>query len=292
MEHIIAWLDRQFWNQTFEGDEIDIDEIREVLHEDNDKLICMPQTIKIRACQTPEFREETTAATSYLVERAHDAFRSDVDVLLFPEGYLQGYFTDAETVSRIAISVESSEFRQVLKPLENIPITVVFGFLEIREGALYNSAAIVRGGAIITVYRKNHLLVGEACFAPGDGYPVFTVGNFTIGINICFDMQFSDAAMSVRYAGAQVVLCPANNMMRRVNAEIWKDKHHELRIERARETGLWIVSADVTGEREGRVAYGPTSVINPLGEVVKQVPLTTSGFVDIEIPWVNLLAEK
>ena len=43
---------------------------------------------------------------------------------------------------------------------------------------------------------------------------------------------------------------------------------------------MWLVSADVTGER-GRdyVGYGPTSVMDPTAEVVAQVPLLTVGMV-------------
>jgi hypothetical protein len=44
------------------------------------------------------------------------------------------------------------------------------------------------------------------------------------------------------------------------------------------------VSADVTGERdEHRIGYGPTSVINPHGEVVAQVPLLTTGIVIADV---------
>ncbi len=52
----------------------------------------------------------------------------------------------------------------------------------------------------------------------------------------------------------------------------------------AGETGLWIVSADITGERDGRISYGPTAVINPQGQVVAQVPLLEIGMVTLEIP--------
>jgi 5-aminopentanamidase len=73
-------------------------------------------------------------------------------------------------------------------------------------------------------------------------------------------------------------------MMRRNNAEHWTDLHHRIRAERARETGMWLLSADVTGERdEHRVGYGPTSVINPRAEVVAQVPLMTTGMVVADI---------
>ena len=50
-------------------------------------------------------------------------------------------------------------------------------------------------------------------------------------------------------------------------AEKWKHLHNTIRAERCRETGLWLVSADVTGERYGCVSWGPTAVINPAGEV-------------------------
>jgi hypothetical protein len=47
---------------------------------------------------------------------------------------------------------------------------------------------------------------------------------------------------------------------------------------------MWLVSSDVTGVRgESRIAYGPTSVISPRGEIVTQVPLLTTGMVVAEI---------
>ncbi|MGO7594164.1 hypothetical protein AB9E13_34105, partial [Rhizobium leguminosarum] len=50
-----------------------------------------------------------------------------------------------------------------------------------------------------------------------------------------------------------------------------------VRGERCRETGLWLISSDVTGERDGRVAWGPTAVLNPEGQVVAQLPLEEPG---------------
>jgi 5-aminopentanamidase len=71
--------------------------------------------------------------------------------------------------------------------------------------------------------------------------------------------------------------------MRYANAEKWKDKHNECWAQRAIESGLWIMSADVTGEREGRISYGPTALISPQGEVLSQVPLLQEGMIVQEI---------
>jgi predicted amidohydrolase len=100
------------------------------------------------------------------------------------------------------------------------------------------------------------------------------------GINICYDTKFAGAAAAVATQGAQLLLVPAQNMMRREAAKRWKDLHNPIRAERVRETGMWLVSADVTGERdEHRIGYGPTSVINPRAEIQAQVPLMTTGMV-------------
>jgi hypothetical protein len=73
-------------------------------------------------------------------------------------------------------------------------------------------------------------------------------------------------------------------MMKRQAAETWKCRHNTIRAERVRETGMWLVSADVTGARDGsRIGYGPTSVMNPHADVVAQVPIMTVGMVVAEI---------
>lgn len=73
-------------------------------------------------------------------------------------------------------------------------------------------------------------------------------------------------------------------MMKKENAECWKDRHNEIRTCRATKSGLWCVSADVTGIRGDSIALGPTCVIDPNGAVVAQVPLMEEGMVVAKIP--------
>jgi predicted amidohydrolase len=72
-------------------------------------------------------------------------------------------------------------------------------------------------------------------------------------------------------------------MMPRANAEKFRDMHNAARGERCRETGLWLISADVTGERDGRISWGPTAVLNPAGEVEAQLPLESPGLLIFDI---------
>jgi predicted amidohydrolase len=133
-------------------------------------------------------------------------------------------------------------------------------------------------------YRKTHLRRAEqAIFEPGDDYPVVDVAGVNVGINICYDLCFADAVAGAALAGAQVVACPCSNMLPRDTAEQWKLRHNEIRSERAREAGVWLLSSDITGERDGQISYGPTAVIDPLGTVVQQVPLMSTGMVMAEV---------
>jgi predicted amidohydrolase len=128
-----------------------------------------------------------------------------------------------------------------------------------------------------------HIGGEKSVFEAGTDYPVFEVDGTKVGMNICYDLNFSEAIMAVANAGAELVACPCNNMMRRRAAEECKLRHNEIRAERAREGSVWLISSDVTGDLGERTSYGPTAVISPSGTVVDQVPLMTTGMVVAEI---------
>ena len=208
----------------------------------------------------------------------------NVDLLLFPECFLQGYLVESEHISKYALDLAATPFQKILERLSSIRPTLVFGVIEQCGEAFFNTAVVVRHGVLEGVYRKTHLVPGERLFHAGDADPTFDVNGVTCGINICYDTNFPEAAKAVAAQRARVLLVPSQNMMRLQAAEEWKHRHNAVRAERVRETGMWLVSADVTGARDGsRIGYGPTCVMNPHGDVVAQVPIMNVGMVVAEI---------
>jgi predicted amidohydrolase len=149
---------------------------------------------------------------------------------------------------------------------------------------LFNTAIVIDRGVLIGRYRKMHLLDGERIFDAGREGQVFHLGDLCFGINICYDTNFPDAAHEIARLGASLIVCPTNNMLRRETAEAFRDVHNAVRGERCREAGLWLISADVTGERDGRISLGPTAVLNPDGRVLAQLPLGRPGLLVFDIP--------
>lgn len=241
-------------------------------------------SLRVAAVQAPEFRDDMEAALAYVADIADRAGRQEVELLCFPEAFLQGYLTDPESAHRVAVGLHSPRFQSLLDRIPNGGPTIVLGLIE-REGmSIFNSAAIIEDRRVIGRYRKQHLLAAEAAFDAGEEVHVFSIGRARFGVNICHDTNFPSAARRVAELGAHLVVCPANNMMRRRSAERYKDVHNAVRAERCKETGLWLLSSDVTGERDGCVSWGPTALINPQGEVVAQLPLGEPGLLIADIP--------
>lgn len=242
------------------------------------------RTVRIAAAQTIEYREDIAGALRCVAEFAARAEAAGAALLCLPEGFLQGYLLDEEAARRHALDLSSSTFQSVLEQLPRTGPMLVIGMLELEHGLLFNTAIVVQHGKLIGSYRKAHLLGAERAFTAGTDSHSLEVDGLRFGINICYDTNFPEAARKVADTGASLLLCVANNMLRRETAEVYKHQHNAIRGERCRETGLWLMSSDVTGERDGRVAWGPTAVIDPEGRVVAELPLDKPGLLIFDLP--------
>ncbi len=242
------------------------------------------RTVKIAACQVPDIREDMNGTLSWIKTFSEKAAAQGIQLLCFPECFLQGYLLVKEQALRHAIDLSSQAFKQLLERLPGTGPMLVIGLIEIQQGSLFNTAIVIDKGKLIGSYRKTHLLSGESIFNAGISYPIFEIDGLKFGINICYDTNFPEASHAIAVQGAHLILCPANNMMGYQKAEAYKSIHNAVRAERTKETGLWLISSDVTGKRTDRISYGPTAVIDPHGCVVAQVPLLEIGMISADIP--------
>ena len=244
----------------------------------------MVRTLRIAAAQTPEFRGDVDAALRCLVDVAARAEADGVALLCFPEGFLQGYLTDAEAAADHALDLATPEFAAILARFPQDGPAIALGLIERDGDRLFNSAIVVRHRALLGRYRKAHLRRSEACFFAGHEAALFDVEGLRFGIVICNDANFPDTTRAIAEAGGTLVLCLANNMLPQPAAVEWQDAHNAIRAERCRESGLWMLSADVTGMRGDLLALGPTAVLNPKGDVVMQLPPGAPGLLLFDIP--------
>jgi predicted amidohydrolase len=175
-------------------------------------------------------------------------------------------------------------FEAVLQRLPLAAPMTVFGLIEVDKGRPFNTVVVVHRRTLVGRYRKTHLLGRERSFDAGHTPAVFEVEGLRFGINICYDTNFPAAPKAAADLGASLILCPANNMLPRKAAEEWMHAQNAIRGERCRETGLWLMSSDITGERNGSVSWGPTAVLAPTGQVAAQLPLDRPGLLLFDLP--------
>ena len=160
-----------------------------------------------------------------------------------------------------------------------------------QEGELYNTAVVIDpSGEIVGKYRKNSIPLVETpkmaglekyYFRPGNlGYPVFeTPLGINIGIMICYERHFPEAARSLALAGADVIFVPTATANSR---EIW-----ELELQgHAVANQIWIAAVNRVGRDRGGSDidfYGASVFISPTSEVVCQACETDEEILYAEI---------
>src|SRR6478735_1461269 len=104
--------------------------------------------MRIGTCQTPEILGDTDAAIQVVQDLAAQAERADVDLLLFPEGFLQGYLVTEDHVQRHALDIGSPDFAAIVTRLGRIRPMLVLGTIERAAGVHYSSAVVIRSGKV------------------------------------------------------------------------------------------------------------------------------------------------
>jgi predicted amidohydrolase len=131
---------------------------------------------------------------------------------------------------------------------------IAFSMVE-RDGAdLFNTGVLIdRTGRIAGKYRKVQLPFEEVSLgiAPGSGFPVFETDFGRVGLLICHDASFPEAARELTLNGAEIILMP-----------IWGGREALVRA-RAIENGVHVVTSGYN--------Y-PSEIIGPTGDVLAAVP--------------------
>lgn len=238
-------------------------------------------SIKVGAVQARDIQGDVSASLQIVIDAMRRADDENVDILCFPECFLQGYTLDDEETKKRAFDMSSPQFKEILDTLTIHKVTIILGLIEKDADGYYNTAAVIRGGKLLGIYRKVHLF--EHNFQPGEVYPVFTVDGLPFGINICYDARFTEGATELAAQGAKAIFYPLNNRLPHEKAMNYRDKHIPNLVERAKDRGCWVISSDVVTQDETHTGYGCTAIVDPSGKVVTRAKELKPGMVTVEI---------
>ena len=205
-----------------------------------------------------------------------DARAAGAGLLVLPEAALGGYVESlhGDTEPPPALDPDGPELRTVMELAQDLVVCV--GFCEDGgDGIRHNVAACVSGDGLHGFHRKIHMPLDEGRFTtPGDHLAAFDTPAGRIGMLICYDKAFPEAARTLTLDGAEI-LCFLSAWPRSATnpaADLTKDRQWR-RAElwdraRAAENSLVLASANQTGTF-GRLDFlGGARIVNPGGDIV------------------------
>ena len=153
--------------------------------------------------------EQNYAVIESLVTEARD---EGVDFLVLPEAAIGGYLSSlgnhgdtVKTTSKSlppAIRLDGPELARVQQIVGDLLVAIGFCELDDDGETRYNAAAVLDGGQIYGTYRKVHQPLGEGMsYSAGSDYDVFDTPVGRVGLQICYDKAFPEAARIMALEG-------------------------------------------------------------------------------------------
>ena len=211
-------------------------------------------TVRVAACQIDPSLGEVDRNLDVIARFVADAQRSGAALAVVPEAAVTGYgyasLDEAMPVARRASAVAADRLAELATSLG---IAVICGTLEAEGDEIFNVALALGPDGRRFRYRKTHLpYLGIDRFAtPGPDAPaVIELAGMRVGILICYDLRFPEAARVCALEGADLIALPTN-------WPVGVDFHPDLFAPaRAAENHCYLLAADRVGSEGGTEFMG------------------------------------
>lgn len=243
--------------------------------------------LSVAALQLPLGGDEKTnidAVSDYVAEAADQG----AQLILPPELFATPYFCKTEDEALFSLASPLSESTSVLamQKLANIlKVGIPASFFERDGNHYYNSIAMIDPeGEIMGLYRKSHIPDGPGYeekfyFRPGNsGFKVWNIFGATVGVGICWDQWYPEAARAMALMGAEMLLYPTA-----IGSEPYDQEFDTSRIWRRAMQGhavsncLPVVASNRVGDEDGQKFYGHSFIANEWGDLVLEYGAEEAG---------------
>ena len=228
---------------------------------------------------------------SHSINQIRQAASEGAQLVLLQELHTSLYFCQTEDTELfdLAESIPGPGSDTLGQLAKELGIVIVASLFERRAAGLYHNTAVVleSDGSIAGTYRKMHIpddpgFYEKFYFTPGDlGFEPISTSVGRLGVLVCWDQWYPEAARMMALAGAELLLYPT--------AIGWDPRDEE--AEQQRQLGAWVTiqrahaiangipvlscnrtghEADPSAQSEGIQFWGNSFVCGPQGEFIAQ----------------------
>jgi N-carbamoylputrescine amidase len=241
-----------------------------------------PDVVKVGLVQMPS-SPDPKANLERAARHVEKAAKSGARIVCLPELFRTPYFCQTEDAANFAFAEPvpgptTKALADVAKRAKAVVVTSVF---EKRAAGLFHNTAVVldADGRLAGTYRKMHVpedprFYEKFYFAPGDqGFRAFDTAAGRIGVLVCWDQWYPEAARLTALQGASILFYPTTIGTWTGEADLEGEQHDAWRtVQRAHAiaNGVFVVATNRVGTEDELRFWGGSFVTRPNGVVAKE----------------------
>lgn len=247
--------------------------------------------------------EENIAQAMHWVDLAADA---GAQIILLPELFSTPYFCKDQDPRFFALA-RSRDEHPALRAMQELArrrqVVLPVSFFERAGNAFFNSLVLFDAdGRDLGLYRKAHIPDGPGYqekfyFSPGDtGFQVFPTRYGRLGVAICWDQWFPEAARVMALRGAEILLYPTAIGSEPQAPEI-DSRGHWTRVMQGHAAAnlIPVIAANRIGREIGRDAeitfYGGSFITDPTGALIAEAG-SKEGWISADLDLGTIAAQR
>ncbi len=243
--------------------------------------------MKVAALQTA-LTDDVATNVARVTELVREAHGKGAQVILPSELFEGHYFCRTQREDDFA-RARPAEGHPTIRHFQalarELGVVIPVSFFEAAGPEHYNSVAVIDAdGTNLGLYRKSHIPDGPGYqekffFKPGNtGFRAFATRFGTIGVAICWDQWFPEAARAMTLAGADVLFYPTAIGSEPEEPDFdSRDSWQRVMIGHAVANAVGGVAANRIGSEDGQTFYGSSFVCDARGDKLAELPRDRPG---------------
>ena len=217
-------------------------------------------------------------------EQIRIAAANGANIVCVQELFATKYFCDKEDANNFLMAepIPGYSIELMQRVANETSVIIIASIFEKRAPGLYHNSTVVidENGSLLGFYRKNHIpddpgFYEKYYFAQGDtGYKIFKTKYANIGVLICWDQWYPEAARIVSIMGAEIIFFPtAIGWEPDEKDEIKKEQYQAWQtIQRSHAIAncIPVVSVNRVGRESDTIFWGGSFITNPFGTILYQ----------------------
>jgi N-carbamoylputrescine amidase len=231
------------------------------------------------------------------IGKVREAAQKGAQIVCLQELFTSLYFCDVEDYDnfKLAEAIPGPSTDALSAVAAELGVVIIASLFEKRaQGVYHNTTAVLDAdGKYLGKYRKMHIpddpgFYEKFYFTPGDlGYKVFKTKFATIGVLICWDQWYPEAARITALMGAEILFYPtaigwATSQDEATNTEQY-NAWQTIQRSHAVANGVPVVSVNRSGQEGELKFWGGSFVSNPFGRVLYQASHTDEETFVVEL---------